>query len=169
MADGPGAGTEAVEPAAPPESLKPWYYQYWFLYPAFMFWPVWSLLILRSPWHNGLVSGAVAWAALFVGSYLVYAWGIGGRDGLAALLAGDLTPGNLLTGQIVLPGLVLSIVTQSHWLWNRRRIMAAARELGDGAASVSATTGTNAITAGKAAAGRAGRRRGPRRRKGRGR
>ena len=170
MAEGPGAGTETVEPVAPPESLKPWYYQYWFLYPAFMFWPVWSLLILRSPWHNGLVSGAVAWAALFVGSYLVYAWGIGGRDGLAALLAGDLTPGNLLTGQIVLPGLVLSIVTQSHWLRNRRRIMAAARDAaGDGAAAVAATTGTNAITAGKAAGGRAGRRRGPRRRKGRGR
>lgn len=159
MAGGPGAGTEAAEPVAPPESLKPWYYQYWFLYPAFMFWPVWSLLILRSPWHNGLVSGAVAWAALFVGSYLVYAWGIGGREGLTALLAGDLTPGNLLTGQIVLPGLVLSIVTQSHWLRNRRRIMAAA---------VAATTAATATAAGKAAAGRAGRRRGPRR-KGRGR
>lgn len=160
MADGPG--TEPAGPVAPPESLKPWYYQYWFLYPAFMFWPVWSLLILRSPWHNGLVSGAVAWAALFVGSYLVYAWGIGGREGLAALLDGNLTPGNLLTGQIVLPGLVLSIVTQSHWLRNRRRIMAAAQEVGDGAASVAAT-------ARKGAAGRASRRRGPRRRKGRGR
>lgn len=167
MADGPG--TESVGPAAPLESLKPWYYQYWFLYPAFMFWPVWSLLILRSPWHNGLVSGAVAWAALFVGSYLVYAWGIGGRDGLAALLGGNLTPGNLLTGQIVLPGIVLSVITQSHWLRNRRRIMAAARDAaGDGAAAVAAPTGTMATAAGKAA-GRAGRRRGPRRRKGRGR
>ena len=25
------------------------------------------MLILRSPWHNGLVSGAVAWAMLIVG------------------------------------------------------------------------------------------------------
>ncbi len=110
----------------PPEQLKPWYYQYWFLYPAFMFWPVWSILILRSPWHNGLISGAIAWAALFVGSYALYTWGIGGRDGINALLAGNITPAALLAGQIILPGILLTLITQSHWLRHRRQILAAA-------------------------------------------
>ena len=118
---------EPPPPSAPPEELKPWYYQYWFLYPSFMFWPVWSILILRSPWHNGLISGAIAWAALFVGSYAVYTWGIGGRDGFEGLLAGQTTAGVLLTGQIILPGLLLTVITQSHWLRCRRRIMSAAR------------------------------------------
>lgn len=155
------APPETPEQQPPPERLKPWYYQYWFLYPAFMFWPLWSLLILRSPWHNGLVSGAVAWAALFVGSYGVYAWGLGGREGLAALLAGQLTPAALLTGQIILPGLALSVITQTHWLRNRRRIMAAARDSGGRAAA--------AEPAKPAAAAASSRRRRQRKRRGKGR
>ena len=118
---------EKSPPPAPPEELKPWYYQVWFLYPSIMFWPLWSLLILRSPWNNGLISGAIAWAMLFVGSYLVYDLGIGGRAGLDGLLAGNITPAALLTGQIILPGLLLIVLTQTHWQRNRRRIMAAAR------------------------------------------
>ena len=55
----------------PPDELKPWYYQYWFLYPVFAFWPLWAVLILRSPWHNGVASGAVAWAMLIVGGYWI--------------------------------------------------------------------------------------------------
>ena len=114
-------------PPPPPEQLKPWYYQYWFLYPSFMFWPVWSILILRSPWHNGIISGAIAWAALFIGSYALYTWGIGGRPGLDALLSGQISPAHLLTGQIILPGLLLTIITQTHWLRHRRPLINAAR------------------------------------------
>ncbi len=99
----------------PPEGLKPWYYQYWFLYPSIIFWPLWSVLIVRSPWHNGLVSGALAWCLLIVGGYLVYQ-----RMALGGTVA-------LSTVGIVLPGLALTIITQTHWLLNRRRILAAAR------------------------------------------
>ena len=113
-------------PPPPPEHLKPWYYQYWFLYPSFMFWPLWSILILRSPWHNGIISGAIAWAALFIGSYALYTWGIGGRPGLDALLSGQISPAHLLTGQIILPGILLTIITQTHWQ-RRRPIINAAR------------------------------------------
>ena len=148
---------EQSPPPPPPEELKPWYYQVWFLYPSIMFWPLWSLLILRSPWHNGLISGAVAWAALFVGSYAVYAWGLGGRAGLDGLLAGQLTPAALLTGQIILPGLLLIVVTQTHWQRNRRRIMAAAR---DNAGRAATTSAKPAATASSRRRNRRGKRRG---------
>ena len=127
----------------PPEQLKPWYYQYWFLYPAFMFWPVWSILILRSPWHNGLISGAIAWAALFVGSYALYTWSIGGRDGINALLAGNITPPALLAGQIILPGILLTIITQTHWQRHRHRIMTAAHSSRTATAADKAATATS--------------------------
>ena len=148
---------EQSPPPPPPEELKPWYYQVWFLYPSIMFWPLWSLLILRSPWHNGLISGAVAWAMLFVGSYAVYAWGLGGRAGLDGLLAGNITPAALLTGQIILPGLLLIVVTQTHWQRNRRRIMAAAR---DGAGRAAATPAKPAATASSRRRHRSRKRRG---------
>ena len=112
-------------PGPPPEELKPWYYQYWFLYPTIIFWPLWSVLIIRSPWHNGLVSGALAWAMLFVGSYLVYR-GLDGPAAVGKLAAGD--PAAIFTMQLIAPGLLLTVITQVHWQRNRRRIMAAARE-----------------------------------------
>ena len=60
-----------VDPTPPPEELKPWYYQDWFIFPTVIFWPLWAVLIIRSPWHNGLISGAVAWAMLIVGTYWI--------------------------------------------------------------------------------------------------
>ena len=60
------------ERPVPPEELKPWYYQYWFLYPTIVFWPLWSVLIIRSPWHNGLISGVLAWAYLIIFAGLAY-------------------------------------------------------------------------------------------------
>lgn len=149
--------TPEQPPPSPPEELKPWYYQVWFLYPSLMFWPLWSLLILRSPWHNGLISGAIAWAMLFVGSYAVYAWGLGGRAGLDGLLAGNITPAALLTGQIILPGLLLIVVTQTHWQRNRRRIMAAAR---DNAGRAAATPAKPTAAASSRRRNRRGKRRG---------
>ena len=99
------------ERPAPPEHLKPWYYQYWFLYPVVVFWPVWAVLIIRSPWHNGLPSGALAWAMLFCGGYLVVyrqVW-----------LNRDL---NDFTITILIPGLILTVVTQALWTRDRPRI-----------------------------------------------
>ena len=101
--------------AAPPDELKPWYYQYWFLYPMLVFWPLWSVLIIRSPWHNGLIVGALAWAWLIIGGYLGY----------VRLQAGGTVA--LSTVAIVAPGLIFTVVTQVHWTMNRRRIMERAR------------------------------------------
>ena len=103
----------------PPEELKPWYYQYWFFYPTIVFWPLWPILILRSPWHNGLVSGAIAWALLIVGAYLVYQ-----RIQLGGTIA-------VSTLMFIVPGVIFTVVTQIHWLRNRRRILDAALPVGN--------------------------------------
>ena len=146
------------ERPAPPEQLKPWYYQYWFLYPVFVFWPVWAVLIIRSPWHNGMASGAVAWAMLFVGGYAI------GYDQLwqdRAL--------NDFTITITVPGVILTVVTQVLWFRDRKRV----REL---AAEWERTGGPAALAGGRAdgdQGGAAGQlrssRRGRRRRQSRGR
>ena len=91
-------------PTPPPVSLKPWYYQDWFLFPILLFWPVWAVLIIRSPWHNGLVSGAVAWAMLFVGGYWI-GW-------MQLFQEGRL---NEVTIALLIPGLLLTVITQVHW------------------------------------------------------
>jgi hypothetical protein len=93
------------QPAPPPLRLKPWYYQEWFLFPVFPFWPVWAVLILRSPWHNGLVSGAVAWAMLFVGAYWI---------GWLQLYQEHRL--NEVTISLIIPGLLLTVITQVHWV-----------------------------------------------------
>ncbi len=106
-----GAEERENSPQSPPEELKPWYYQYWFLYPMIVFWPLWSVLIIRSPWHNGLVSGSLAWALLIIGGYL--GWLRMQEGGTVALS----------TVAIVAPGLIFTVITQVHWIINRRRIM----------------------------------------------
>ena len=105
------------EPPSPPEELKPWYYQYWFLYPVIVFWPVWAVLILRSPWHNGLVSGAAAWAMLIVGGYLI------GWQQLYE--TGEL---NQFTTTITIPGLMLTVLTQVFWIRDKKRLREVNRE-----------------------------------------
>ena len=92
-------------PTPPPASLKPWYYQEWFLFPILPFWPAWAVLILRSPWHNGIVSGAVAWAMLFVGGYWI-GW-------LQLFQERRL---NEVTIALIIPGLLLTVITQVHWI-----------------------------------------------------
>ena len=67
------------QPSPPPQDLRPWYYQNWFLIPTFVLgwpitpvsivWPLWAVLIIRSPWHNGIMSGALAWAMLLSGAF----------------------------------------------------------------------------------------------------
>ena len=95
----------------PPQELRPWYYRYWFLILAFMLswplspyipwlWPVWAVLIIRSPWHNGIMSGGLAWALLLIGAY----W-------LSILLSSN--PSTALF--LLMPGLSLTVVTQVLW------------------------------------------------------
>jgi hypothetical protein len=103
----------------PPNELKPWYYQYWFLYPIIVFWPLWPVLILRSPWHNNLISGAVAWAMIFVGGFL-----IGRQIGWYHLRLGEL---NDFTVTMLIPGVFLTVVTQVLWLRDRRTVRQAVR------------------------------------------
>jgi hypothetical protein len=104
---------------SPPNELKPWYYQYWFLYPIIVFWPLWPVLILRSPWHNNLISGAVAWAMIFVGGFL-----IGRQIGWYHLRLGEL---NDFTVTMLIPGVFLTVVTQVLWLRDRRTVRQAVR------------------------------------------
>ena len=97
----------------PPEHLKPWYYQYWFFYPVIVFWPLWPILIIRSPWHNGLVSGALAWAYLICGGYLfgymdIYPAGFDAREW------------HQFTITIVPAGVILTLVTQALWVFRDR-------------------------------------------------
>lgn len=89
----------------PPKELKPWYYQDWFLFPSFVFWPLWSILTIRSPWHNGFIAGALSWALLFMGVYLLV---------YQALILGE---GISRQGAVtfIIPGVALAIVTQIHW------------------------------------------------------
>jgi hypothetical protein len=99
---------EQEERPGPPDELKPWYYQDWFLFPMIIFWPFWAILILRSPWHNGLVTGAIAWAMLFTGGYLI---------GFDQLYKSHSL--NQFSLTIIIPGLILTVVTQAHWLRHR--------------------------------------------------
>ena len=95
----------------PPDELRPWYYQYWFLHPMIVFWPLWPVLIIRSPWHNGLIVGALAWAWLIIGGYLAFVrLQVGGTVALS-------------TVAIIAPGLLFTAITQAHWNINRRRIL----------------------------------------------
>lgn len=101
----------------PPNELKPWYYQYWFLYPVIIFWPLWPVLILRSPWNNNLIPGAVAWAMLFVGGYLI---------GQQVYQNQEL---NQVTITLILPGLFLTVVTQALWLKDKKQVRQAAQQV----------------------------------------
>ena len=109
------------QPPPPPQELRPWYYLNWFLIPAFVLgwpiipsilwlWPVWAVLIIRSPWHNGMMSGALAWSMLLIGAF-----------GLVTLMGSN--PG---AGVFVLvPGLALTLVTQVLWSKHKRALPAA--------------------------------------------
>ena len=148
MSQEPQSEEKEGRPPAPPDDLKPWYYQYWFLYPMVVFWPLWSVLIIRSPWHNGLIMGALAWAYLIIGGYLSYVrLQVGGTVALSTIA-------------IIAPGILLTAVTQVHWFQNRRGIMESARNGEAGAVE----TGQDAGQPGAARTRRAARRRTRRRR-----
>ena len=85
----------------PPQQLRPGYYQNLFLVASFVLWPTWPILIIRSPWHNGILSGGVAWAYLICGSVLVFKSIQGGLWDLIVLM--------------LPPGLVLTFALQVFW------------------------------------------------------
>ncbi len=94
----------------PPRELRPWYYQNLFLVAAFVLWPAWSLLIIRSPWHNGILSGGVAWATLIVGSVAIFKTAQVDRWDLIVL--------------IVPPGLALTFALQVFWESYKKQYLA---------------------------------------------
>ena len=87
---------------------RPWYYQNWFLVPAFILgwplfpplgvlWPVWALLMMRSPWHNNVWLRGLAWAMLVVGA-VRFAKGLTADQDTVAIAVSTLIPGLIVTG-----------------------------------------------------------------------
>jgi len=101
---------------------RPWYYQNWFLIAAFLLgwplpyffllWPVWSVLIIRSPWHRGFLYQVLAWAMLFSGGVLAARWLVQGQAAAYGVLVS------------IVPGLVLTGVTQFLWTRHKRELSA---------------------------------------------
>ena len=54
-------------PPVPPNALRPWYYREWFLVPTLVWWPCSAILLLRSPWHNSVLTGILSWTWLIAG------------------------------------------------------------------------------------------------------
>lgn len=142
-------------PPVPPEALKPWYYQSWFIVPTFVWWPCSAILFIRSPWHNGVVSGALSWAWLIIGGgWIFLRVQLRLRDG-----EGLLDDPTLFA--LAAPGVLLTVVTQSLWLLRDRprirRLRAAGRFAdyadGDGG-SAAGGNGVRRSEAGETGAGR---------------
>ena len=111
--------------AQPPQELRPWYYKNPVLFPVFLLgwpiwmefqmvvlWPAWAILIIRSPWHRGFVSGTLAWAMLMSGGALI---------GLRVIDSKS-NPLNILL--LVLPGLIYTVITQTLWARSKQKILA---------------------------------------------
>ena len=109
----------------PPDELRPWYYRNWFLYPAFilgwpvwlnfqivLLWPAWSILIIRSPWHRGFLTGTLAWAMLMSGGALI---------GLQFV---QFRANPVQTLILVAPGLILTVITQFLWARYKKKLPA---------------------------------------------
>ena len=110
-------------PPVPPDALKPWYYQGWFIVPTFVWWPCSAILFIRSPWHNGVVGGALSWAWIIIGGGWIF---LRLQDRLRND-AGLLDP-TLLA--LAAPGVVLTVVTQSLWLLRDRPRIRRIRDAG---------------------------------------
>ena len=97
----------------PPDLERPWYYERWFLvpvfamgwplpFPPFVLWPVWAILILRSPWHNHVMLNGLAWDMLITGADMEYK-NLQGEGGVAYAVA------------LMVPGAVVIVITQVMW------------------------------------------------------
>lgn len=84
-----------------PTFLRPWFYRPEYFVPAFFFPPVWSVLVLRSPWNQNIIVGGVAWAIIFIAGFLALKW----------IQNGSVQ--NVLV--LFLPGILLTVITQVQW------------------------------------------------------
>ena len=96
-------------PPVPPNALRPWYYREWFLVPTFVWWPCSAILLLRSPWHNGVLTGILSWTWLIAGGMWIF---------LRIQYNGTIADPTLWA--LAAPGLLLTILTQSMWLTHHR-------------------------------------------------
>ena len=110
-------------PPVPPDALKPWYYQGWFIVPTFVWWPSSAVLFIRSPWHNGVVSGALSWAWIIVGGGWIFL-----RTQLHWRSGESLIDPTIIA--LVAPGIFLTILTQSLWLLKDRPRIRRIRDAG---------------------------------------
>jgi len=111
-------------PPPSPEFRRPWFYQNWFLIgafilgwpigPQFVLWPVGAILVIRSPWHQGMPIRVLAWTMLLTG---------GGMLGWRLQHA----PNPTWVAIMVVPGLLLTMVTQALWVRYRADILAASK------------------------------------------
>ena len=90
---------------------RPWFYRPEVYYGFFIFPPVWSVLTLRSPWHNtegfrGIMVGGVAWFIIIASVVLSVRW---------------VQEGGVLNLFIFVPGILLTLVTQVQWTAHRAR------------------------------------------------
>ena len=140
-------------PPVPPDALKPWYYQGWFIVPTFVWWPCSAILFIRSPWHNGVVGGALSWAWIIIGGGWIF---LRLQDRLRND-AGLLDP-TLLA--LAAPGIVLTIATQSLWLLRDRPRIRRIRDAGGFADYADTDAGGRAAPSRPAASARRRRNRG---------
>ena len=110
-------------PPVPPEALKPWYYQGWFIVPTFVWWPCSAILFIRSPWHNGVVSGALSWAWLIIGGGWIFL-----RSQIHWRNGESLIDPTMIA--LVAPGLALTVLTQALWLLRDRPRIRRIRDAG---------------------------------------
>ena len=102
---------------------RPWYYRNAFLVLAFILslpvfgislwptlWPVWSVLILRSPWHRGFFSGTFAWAMMLSGVVMII------------LILKDPNESPIRTVALLVPGLIVTVIIQTLWTRHKREL-----------------------------------------------
>ena len=140
-------------PPVPPDALKPWYYQGWFIVPTFVWWPCSAILFIRSPWHNGVVGGALSWAWIIIGGGWIF---LRLQDRLRND-AGLLDP-TLLA--LAAPGVVLTVLTQCLWLLRDRPRIRRIRDAGGFADYADTDAGGRAAPSRPAASARRRRHRG---------
>ncbi len=91
---------------------RPWFYRPEIYYGFFIFPPAWSVLTLRSPWHNrtegfrGILIGGIAWFVIIASVVLSVRW---------------VQEGGVVNLFIFVPGLLLTLVTQIQWTAHRAR------------------------------------------------
>ena len=97
------------------EYPRPWFYRPEVYYGFFIFPPVWSILTLRSPWHNrnegfrGILVGGIAWFLIIASVVLAVRW---------------VQEGGVVNLFVFVPGLLLTLVTlvtQIQWTAHRAR------------------------------------------------